>query len=114
MTSPCLPRRSGPCLFRAAVLFLLVSVVALSSLARNSRYLPKANPARHVSKIIRMEETSGPRISKPETSGWIFAIVRRRIPLWHPVAFLSLEPPPITVSATLGAELLRSPPVILS
>jgi hypothetical protein len=42
-------------LARAAALMLLFAVVGLSTLARNSHYLPKSSPFRHFSKITKME-----------------------------------------------------------
>jgi len=47
---------------RAAVVILLVTVAGLSTLAKNSQYFPKTNPAQHLSISTKMNVAHAPAV----------------------------------------------------
>jgi len=105
---------SGGVFARAAVVFLLlVSVAALSTLAKDGQYFPQSNPARQVSLSTKMNFTHAPivpdgarsqavaRISPPQPSIRITRIER-------------LEPIPMQRIGIIVSLQHRSPPVSIS
>lgn len=98
---------------RGAALVLLLAVVGLSTLAKNSQYFPKSSPARFINIASKMKVGQSP-------------VVLDRQPL-HPVAkvapprpiyriFRQDEPrtPPIQVIGLVVSLQHRSPPVLLT
>ncbi|MBZ5560806.1 MAG: hypothetical protein LAP13_00135 [Acidobacteriia bacterium] len=116
MTSSGFARWCARACYQAGVAFLFLAVIALSIQAKDSRYLPASNPARHVSKLGRMEETS------TQHEGVRAAFVRcgRIPPGTHqrvaekpalPLAWVEVLR--LRLSAFSNAEQLRSPPASL-
>jgi hypothetical protein len=107
--------RAGRGLFiKSAVLFLLVTVVSLSTLAKASRCLPQSNPSRYLSQVSKMREPSIQRLSDRQT------LNRDSADRFHSkdeagVSFsLGTEQPLPKSSATLNTHQLRSPPADFS
>ena len=111
---PGLVRAAQGLFIKAAALFLLVTVVSLSTLAKTSRCLPQSNPARYLSQVGKMREPSTQRLNEHQTlnrdsneplpSGIEFQVV---FSAWSE----RLLP---KSSAILNAHQLRSPPANFS
>ena len=102
--------RTGCLFIKGAVLFLLVAVVSLSTLAKTSRCLPHSNPARYLSQVGKMREPSTQRLNEGQTlnrdSGdQPFLILETGIPLSQ-----GTEQPLPKSSTALNTHQLRSPP----
>ncbi len=116
MTSPGKARRGARACYRAGVALLFFTVVALSVQAKDSRYLAPSNPARHVSKISRMEETStqgeGMRAAFVRC-GQITPRTRPRLAEKPALPLVGVEVPRLKLPATFDPAQLRSPPSVL-
>ena len=107
--------RTGRSLFiKVAALFLLFTVVSLSTLSKTSRCLPQSNPARYLSKVGKMREPSTQRLSDRQTLNRDSGdrphfIEDTRVPFSQ-----GTEQPLPKSSATHDTHQLRSPPVDFS
>ena len=105
---------AGSALARAAVIvLLLVSVVTLSTLAKNGQYFPRTNPVRHASLSTKMKVAQAPVIF----AGDALRLVARIAP--PPLAFqvTRLEKFEITPIRSISVALSmqhRSPPLSLT
>ncbi len=102
--------------YRAGVAVLFVAVIALTIQAKDSRYLAPSNPARHVSKLSRMEETAAHRESARaafERRGRITPHTEPRVVQKPALPLAWVEVPRLKLSALSNAEQLRSPPPVL-
>ena len=100
--------------FKAAALFLLVTVVSLSTLAKTSRSLPQSNPSRYLSHVSKMRVTSGQRLSDRRALNRNSAASHQSVAEVGVLPFLSCDQPLPNLSAGLNAHQLRSPPVNFS
>jgi hypothetical protein len=107
--------RTGRSLFiKVAALFLLFTVVSLSTLSKTSRCLPQSNPSRYLSQVGKMREPSTQRLSERQTlnrdpGDRPHFIAETGVPF-----SLGTEQPIPKSSATHNTHQLRSPPVDLS
>lgn len=97
----------------AVILLLLVSVAALSTLAKNGQYLPRTNPARHASLSTKMKVAQAPAIF----AGDALRLVARIAP--PPPAFQvtrleQFEITPIRSISVAVSMQPRSPPLSLT
>lgn len=100
---------------RIAVLFLLVGLVSLSTLAKTSRCLPQSNPARYLSHLIKMRETSGQRLGERQIVNKGGADKYQKATSEEAASpLLRSERPFPKLPTVLNAHSLRSPPADFS
>jgi hypothetical protein len=98
-------------LIQAVVLTLLVFLAVLSTLAKNVQYLPKSNPARHLSIACKMKANSdcAPAPLRPQP-----AQPSSRLLIPEPVLFVSnfdqREAPPVQRISLIVCLRHRAPP----
>lgn len=103
-------RRFG---LRIGVLLLLVAIAGFATLAKNSQYYSKSNPAHYINISSKMKVTAAP-------------VAMERTPLRHVVRFIAPQPqmrihrvvreeiPPLPSIAVTVSLQHRSPPLFLS